>query len=102
MRYFAASRQLASSGFEGSRCPVAPRSTTARSGRTPVSAGVALRGYVHRSAWLACVAAAVAGAQAQAPPPPAAVPLREGQPQTATHAAEDHFRYDVEIGAGTY
>jgi CHAT domain-containing protein/tetratricopeptide (TPR) repeat protein len=63
-----------------------------------VSAGRILRGYARRAAWLACLCAAVAGASAQ---PPAAV-LREGQPQSATQTAEQRFRYDVELGAGTY
>ncbi len=61
-----------------------------------MSAGRALRGH----AWLVCAFASAASASAQSLP--AGVALREARPQAATHTAEERFRYDVEIGPGTY
>ena len=65
-----------------------------------MSAARVSRGSVRYALCIACCCATVASVTAQ--PPPAAVPLQEGRPQTATQSAEDRFRYDVDIGAGTY
>ncbi|HET7607262.1 MAG TPA: tetratricopeptide repeat protein, partial [Gammaproteobacteria bacterium] len=65
-----------------------------------MSAARVSRGSVRYALCIACCCATVASVSAQSPP--AAVQLHEGRPQTASQSTEDRFRYDVDIGAGTY
>ncbi|HZF30916.1 MAG TPA: CHAT domain-containing tetratricopeptide repeat protein [Gammaproteobacteria bacterium] len=64
--------------------------------------GVRLRTYVRVATYGLCVAAGVgspARAQSPAAQPPTTqpIPLREAQPQTATHSAAARFSYDLEV-----
>src|SRR5689334_12352244 len=62
-----------------------------------MTSGVRLRAYVLVATYCLCVAAGLSWPAHAQSPATRPIPLREGQPQSATHSAAARFSYDVEI-----